>query len=129
MGLTNVMMRESWGNLLIVFQIHLFLTLIWIFLTKYGNRNPIYHSDKFPQICIVETDFRVKWFFDCIWKYNFLSLYDYKFRSELNDILIFIQICFSDLNLIHMLTFRIVSNERKKFIICKLFDMRYFIIW
>lgn len=129
MGLTNVMMRESWGNLLIVFQIHLFLTLIWIFLTKYGNRNPIYHSDKFPQICIVETDFRVKWFCDCIWKNIFLSLYDYKLRSELNDILMFVQICFSDLNLFHMLTFRIVSSERKKFIICKLFDIRCFIIW
>ena len=35
----------------------LFLALILKFLTKFGNINSIFHSDKFLQVINVETDF------------------------------------------------------------------------
>ena len=45
-------------RVLVLFNLmELFLALIWKFLTKYGNINSIFHSDKFLQMIKVETEF------------------------------------------------------------------------
>lgn len=72
----NIVMKESWGNLLFIFHWHLFLALIWAFLNKYDKRSSISHPNKLLQI----TTF-LKQIFECnnfsifLEKYYILSLY------------------------------------------------------
>ena len=69
------------------------------FSLKYDNGNLIPHSDEFLQIYIVETELKVKWFV-----LENISSWVYLLRSGLNDIML-IQICSSNLSLIHKCKF------------------------
>ena len=75
-----------------------FLALIWNFLTKYGNRNSISHSDNFLQIIkIVETernDFVIFLVNKIFWAYIFRSRLNYTFHW-------YAHLDFSNLSLIH----------------------------